>query len=416
MENSSVKLKRDLPVAVDAMGGDYGSGVVVEGAIAAAEEFKIKSIIVGFEEEIKERLQKLNALNNPYVSVVNAPEFIDMNDSPSVAIKGKSKSSIRIAFQLVKEGKASSVVSPGNTGAVMAAGVYVSGTLPGIVRPAIATLIPKTIGTKPTVLLDSGANVDCQAYQLVQFALMGYYYAKVALGSDITDKESKEGYSPRVALLSNGSELSKGTDIIRSAAFTLSEMKDINFIGYVEGRDIPKDIADVVVCDGFVGNVILKSMEGTVELVVDSLKKYAEEGTLRSKIGMWLAKPVFKTLFKEKFDPSAYGGAPLLGLNDIVIICHGSSNNRAIKNAIRIAHQYSNQDLVVKIGHILSSLVLGDQGGMFEDDILIRMKQRIEKRIERRGNTQQNSAEDIEGSAIKQKNSDEQVADIDEDN
>lgn len=193
------------------------------------------------------------------------------------------------------------MVSPGNTGAMMAAGLYVSGTLPGIARPAIASLIPKSGNGQPTVLLDSGANVDCNANQLVQFALMGNCYALSVLNCT----------SPRIGILSNGSEKSKGNDITRSASLMLSEIKELNFIGYIEGRDLPRDVADVVVCDGFVGNVLLKAMEGSIELVFDSIKHYVEK-SFRGKVGMWLAKPIFKALFKQKLDPSAYGGAPLL--------------------------------------------------------------------------------------------------------
>jgi glycerol-3-phosphate acyltransferase PlsX len=338
---------KELPIAVDAMGADFGPSVVVEGAVQAARTYGISSVIIGREDEINALLTKLGAQNDPLISVAHAPDVITMDDSPSAAIRRKPNSSIRVAYELVKEGKASSVVSPGNTGAMMAAGLYVSGTLPGIARPAIASLIPKSNDLKPTVLLDSGANVDCNAGQLVQFALMGSCYARSVLGCD----------APRVGLISNGSEKSKGNDITRSALMKLSDQKDINFIGYVEGKDLPKDVVDVVVCDGFVGNVLLKGMEGCVELVFKSLKFYVAK-SWRAKIGMMIAKPVFKKLFLEKFDPSAYGGAPLLGLNHIGIVCHGSSNARAIMNAIRVAKQSVDNDLVVKMNKALNGIEL----------------------------------------------------------
>jgi glycerol-3-phosphate acyltransferase PlsX len=268
-----------------------------------------------------------------------------MDESPGLAIRGKPDSSIRVAFELVAAGKASAVVSPGNTGAIMAAGVFVGGTLPGIARPAIASLIPKGVGATPTVLLDAGANTGCQAFQLVQFALMGSQYAKSALGVQ----------TPRVALLSNGTEISKGNDIIRSAAMMLSELEGINFTGYVEGRDIARDVVDVVVCDGFVGNIVLKAMEGSVKLVTDSMK-VAAENSIRAKFGLWLAKPVLRSIFKDKLDPSAYGGAPLLGLGHIAIKCHGSSSGRAVMNGIRVAQKFVDEGVLKQLHTSLSAL------------------------------------------------------------
>ncbi|MBN8548636.1 MAG: phosphate acyltransferase PlsX [Deltaproteobacteria bacterium] len=361
-------MSTQLPVAVDAMGADFGPAVVVEGAVAAARQLNLSSIIVGDEEQIRARLKSLNAEADTRISVRNATQVVTMDDSPSTVMRKKPDASIRVAFELVKQKVASGVVSPGNTGAVMAAGIFVAGTAPGIVRPAIASLIPKSGPLTPTVLLDSGANIGCNANQLVQFALMGNYYARTAISCE----------RPRIALLSNGTELSKGTDIIRSAAQLLGEMKELNFVGYVEGRDICRDVADVVVCDGFVGNVLLKAMEGTVELVFDSIKHYIE-GSLRGKIGMGLAKPMFKMLFREKLDPSSYGGAPLLGLNEIAIICHGSSNSRAIMNAIRVAQKSASQNLASELCAALTAFDMRTPG-TYDDGIWNRMGQRFEKR------------------------------------
>jgi glycerol-3-phosphate acyltransferase PlsX len=254
----------------------------------------------------------------------------------------------------------------------MAAGLFVSGALPGVGRPAIASLIPRIGTSKPVVLLDSGANVDCHAHQLVQFALMGSFYARSVLPCD----------EPRVALLSNGSEASKGNDITRAAAMILSELPGIRYVGYVEGRDIPRDVADVIVCDGFIGNIVLKTMEGAVDLVLDSIKQYVEASP-RGKLGMWLAKPVIKSLFRSKLDPSFYGGAPLLGLNDIAIICHGSSDARAIMNAIRVAHKFDEEALIARVSQALGALEQGS--GTYEDGMWNRMGQKFEGQPRKKG-------------------------------
>lgn len=334
-----------LPIAVDAMGGDHGPSVVVNGAIAAAKEFDISAILVGDEKQLIPLLRQGDPEGSLPLTVQHASQVVGMDEAPGLAIRGKQDSSIRIAFELVSQGKASAVVSPGNTGAIMAAGVFVVGTLPGIARPAIASLIPKGGSGAPTVLLDAGANTECHAFQLVQFALMGHYYATAALGCP----------APRIALLSNGTELAKGNDIIRSAAMMLSELEGINFIGYVEGRDISRDVVDVVVCDGFVGNIVLKAMEGCVALVTDSIKAVSQT-SLRGKVGLWLARPVLRKVFKDKLDPSAYGGAPLLGLGQIAIKCHGSSSSRAVMNGIRVAQRFVEQGVLSSLHAALQQL------------------------------------------------------------
>lgn len=334
-----------MPVAVDAMGGDHGPAVVVDGVVAAARSFNIPSILVGDEKTLTELLRKHSDSASLPISVHHASQVVGMDEAPGLAIRGKQDSSIRVAFELVASGKASAVVSPGNTGAIMAAGVFVGGTLPGIARPAIASLIPKGLAGTPTVLLDAGANTGCQAFQLVQFALMGHHYAMAALGVS----------KPRVALLSNGTELAKGNDVIRSAAMMLSELEGINFIGYIEGRDIARDVVDVVVCDGFVGNIVLKAMEGSVGLVLDSMKAIAEK-SLRAKIGLWLARPALRSVFKEKLDPSAYGGAPLLGLGHIAIKCHGSSSSRAVMNGVRVASKFVEEKVLDRLHQALTQL------------------------------------------------------------
>jgi len=350
------------------MGGDHGCGVVVEGAVAALREFGISSILVGDEAEITPHLHRLGLTGSSAITVRHAPDVITMDDSPGKALRAKPQASIRVALELVSSGEACAVVSPGNTGAVMAASVFVSGLLPGIARPAIASLIPRVGDLPPTVLLDSGANIDCRADQLVQFALMGSCYAASLTSPRV----------PRVALLSNGSEPSKGNDITRAAALSLSRIPDLSFVGYVEGRDIPRDAADVVVCDGFVGNIVLKCMEGSVELVFDLIRRCAEM-SLRGKIGLALARPVLKRLFRERLDPSAYGGAPLLGLNHVVIICHGSARERAIMNGVRVARRFVEQGLGDQLRAALGR-VESEAGGPWEDGMWDRLGDRFEKR------------------------------------
>ena len=345
IQNSESSAKPVLPIAVDAMGGDHGPKVVVEGAVEAARRFGVASTLVGDQAALEQLLRAYPDAASLSISIKHASQVVGMDEAPGLAIRGKQDSSIRVAFELVSAGEASAVVSPGNTGAIMAAGVFVGGTLPGIARPAIASLIPKGMSGTPTVLLDAGANTGCQAFQLVQFAIMGHHYAVAALGCE----------KPRVALLSNGTELAKGNDVIRSAAMMLSELDGINFIGYVEGRDIARDVVDVVVCDGFVGNIVLKAMEGSVSLVLDSIKAIAEK-SLRAKIGLWIARPVLRSVFKEKLDPSAYGGAPLLGLGNIAIKCHGSSSARAVMNGIRVAQKFIEEGMLSRLHGALSQL------------------------------------------------------------
>lgn len=336
------KERPSVVIAVDAMGGDFGPGVVVRGALKSLSQSSHKLILVGNQPEIDTIIKESRIDCADRVAVEHAPDVIGMHDSPGKALRGKIESSIRRSFQLVQSGRAQAVISTGNTGAVMAAGVFVLGTVSGIARPAIATLLPRRGALKPLVLLDSGANVDCNAPQLTQFALMGAHYAKSVL----------EIEEPRVALLSNGSESSKGNDTLRSTAMALKGTNAINFCGYIEGRDFAGDVADVVVCDGFVGNVVLKAMEGTAKFVTDSIKD-AVMPSFRGRLGMALIGPMIRKLFRDKLDPAAYGGAPLLGLKGVGIVCHGSSNERAIANAVAVAEQLVVQDVTSKIASAL---------------------------------------------------------------
>lgn len=333
-----------LPVAVDAMAGDHGLSVQVEGAVLAYKEFGARSTLVGPEHDIRTVLDALGGKHLP-IGVRHASQVISMSDSPAKAIRRKPDSSLCVAYNLVQFGDASAVISAGNSGAMMAAGRLICGLLPGIERPAIATLIPVAGNGRPNVILDTGANVDCHAQNLVQFAVMGAIYY-----SSLFETEQ-----PKIALLSNGTESSKGTDVIRAASMILSQLDSLNYVGYVEGRDVTLNKAEVIVCDGFVGNVLLKSMEGCVRLIFEQLIHEGKKGLLR-KLGMGLSKGAFRQVFAEKFDYTAHGGAPLLGLTKLAVVLHGSSDHRAVKNAIRLADSFAASRMTDKITVALTQL------------------------------------------------------------
>jgi len=316
-----------ITIAVDAMGGDQAPRAEVEGAIRAARSLGVNIILVGCEDTLREELRRQEGADSLPVAVVHASERITMEDSAAKALRGKRDSSIRVACRLVRDGAAAGVVSAGNTGAVMATAKLVMGTLPGVDRPTLAQAFP-TLSGRPAVMVDVGANVDCTERMLAQFAVMGEIYTRVIFGVD----------APRVGLLSIGEEAHKGNELTRKA-YTLLKTLPLNFIGNVEGRDVYSGQTDVLVCDGFIGNVALKVSEGLVELVRETLRK-SLESTLTGKIGYVLSRQAFSD-FKKRLDYSEYGGAPLLGLRGVCIICHGRSNANAIKNAIRIAAQFS---------------------------------------------------------------------------
>jgi phosphate acyltransferase len=314
-----------MRVAVDAMGGDNAPAVEVGGAVAAVREFGIPVTLVGDAEKIDRELAKHDCKGLDII-VQHASEVVGMHDSASDAVRKKKDSSIRVAFDLVRNGKADAVVSAGNSGATMAAGMFVLKRLKGIDRPAIAQIFPTLRGT--TLVLDVGGNVDCKPLHLVQFAIMGEVYAGLVMGSS----------SPRIGLLSNGEEESKGNELTRETNLLLKQSA-LDYAGYVEGRDIFNGLVDVVVCDGFVGNVVLKLSEGLAEAVGKMLKEEIKKSTV-AKIGYLLSRGAFNR-FKKKIDYSEYGGAPLLGIDGVCMICHGGSNVKAIKNAIRFAHDYA---------------------------------------------------------------------------
>ncbi len=326
-----------MRVAIDAMGGDNAPGVEVEGAVIAAREYSLSVTLVGDEERIRAELARHDTTGLD-ISIHHASEVVGMHDSPSDVMRKKKDSSIRVAFDLVKNGSAEAVVSAGNSGATMAAGMFVLKRIKGIERPAIAQIFPTLKGK--TLVLDVGGNVDCKPIHLVQFAIMGSVYARCIMDID----------SPRIGLLSNGEEESKGNELTRETNPLLKEAH-LNYAGYIEGRDIFNGAVDVVVCDGFVGNVVLKLSEGLSEAVGKMLKEEILKSFL-PKIGFLLARPAFQR-FMKKVDYAEYGGAPLLGIDGVGMICHGGSNTKAIKNAIRFAHEYAQRGVNQKMAEKL---------------------------------------------------------------
>ena len=320
-------------VAVDAMGGDNAPAHEVAGAVLAARQWNISIILVGQTEAIERELAG-HDLSGIDLRIAQASEVVGMHDSASDAVRRKKDSSIRVAFELIRDRKANAVVSAGNSGATMAAGMFVLKRIPGIDRAAIATIVPNL--KDQTVVLDVGGNVDCKPLHLAQFALMGSVYASQMLGKT----------SPRVGLLSNGEEETKGNEQTRDANRIL-KTAPLNYIGSVEGRDIYNGHADVVVCDGFVGNVVLKVSEGLAEAMGTMLRREFSSRLL-SKIGYLLAKPALAS-FRKKVDYAEYGGAPLLGIQGTGMICHGSSNPTAIKNAIKMAYDYEVRQVNAKL-------------------------------------------------------------------
>lgn len=317
-----------LTIAVDAMGGDNAPKSEVEGAVRAARALGVKVILVGQQDVIRRELAQHEGAHRPAVEVVHAREVITMKDSVD-AFRTKRDSSVRVAARLVREGVAAGFVSAGNTGAVMATAKLVQGLVKGVERPALAGVLPTVEGVdRPVVVVDVGANVNCSPGMLAQFAVMGEIYSRIILRRP----------KPRVGILSIGEEDHKGNELTRAAMRLLKNL-NLNFIGNVEGRDIYTGQVDVIVCDGFVGNVALKVSEGLVEMVKHLLQE-SLEATITRKIGYVLSKTAF-TEFKKRVDYSEYGGAPLLGVRGVCIICHGRSNANAVKNAIRVAAEFA---------------------------------------------------------------------------
>jgi len=329
-----------LKIAVDAMGGDYAPREVVMGALEASRE-GMEIILVGDGEKI---LRELGKERNGRIEIVHSAEAITMGEKPALAVRRKRDSSIVRSVQLVKKGAAGGCVSAGSTGAVMAASLIELGRMTGIDRPAIAAVIPGEKGK--TILLDAGANVDCRPENLLQFGIMGYLYARKMLGVK----------NPRVGLLSLGEEESKGNELTMKA-FPLLREAGINFIGNVEGRDLFSGSVNVVVCDGFVGNVALKAGEGMAVALTRMMRGELTRNRLY-RMGTVLALPALKGIMR-RVDYAEYGGAPLLGVNGVVIICHGSSTALAVKNAIKVAAAAASSGLVGAIGESVESISTG---------------------------------------------------------
>jgi len=328
-------------IAVDAMGGDHAPGAVVEGARLAVEEYGASVLLVGDQESLRRELDRVGGQESALLTIRHASETIDMGESPIAALRGKPDSSLRVAIEAVKAGEAGAVVSAGNSGAMLALAVMILGTLKGVDRPAIVTAIPALGGH--ACLLDAGANTECKPIHFVQFALMGEVYARLVRG--IT--------SPRVGVLSNGEEDSKGTDLTRVAHEMLKKVS-INYIGYVEGRDMNNGKVDVIVTDGFTGNVALKTLEGFAHFLQGQLRTVFSSG-IRGKLSYLLIRKAFGNL-RASLDPSEVGGAPLLGTEGLAIIAHGASSPKAIKNAIRVADELLRQDINRQIVESIQSL------------------------------------------------------------
>jgi glycerol-3-phosphate acyltransferase PlsX len=311
-------------IALDAMGGDYAPANTVAGAILAARELGSRVVLVGKEEEIQSELKRHHA-SEAGLSVVHASEAVAMDEAPGMALRRKKDSSLRVAANLVRDGQADALVSAGNSGAVMATAVFVLGCVAGVDRPALAAVVPNRTGL--TVWLDVGANVDSKPQHILQWAIMAHIYAKNILGVP----------APRVGLLSIGEEVGKGNDLVRETYKLLQESR-INFIGNVEGHDIFDGSADVIVCDGFTGNVSLKAVESATETVFHFLKQEFSR-SWRTRLGYLLSRPAFKG-FRKRVDYAEFGGVPLLGVKGATIISHGRSSPRAIRNAIRVAGEF----------------------------------------------------------------------------
>ena len=325
-----------IDIVLDAMGSDKAPDPEIRGAILACRHFDVRVHLAGPEEllrpKLREALKVYASRERVPVFIAQASEWISMDDKAAQAVRSKRDSSMRVGLKMVREGRAAGFVTAGNTGAAMATAKMVLGSLSGIDRPALATIMPTMTG-RPSVLLDVGANVDSDPENLVQFAVMGHVYSRNVLRTA----------NPRIGLLSIGEEDGKGNSLTRDTLPLLRELKSINFIGNVEGRDIFNGHADVVVCDGFVGNVALKTSEGAAKMMT-SLLRESLKSTVTSQVGALLSRKAFAD-FKKRLDYSEYGGAQLLGVRGACIVGHGSSNERAIMNGIRVAAEFAQAEV-----------------------------------------------------------------------
>jgi phosphate acyltransferase len=319
-------------IALDAMGSDRAPKPEIEGAIHAARNYGLHVLLVGPDAILRAELDRHPSASHLPITIVHASEVITMEDKAVQAVRSKRDSSMRVGLRLVREGRAAGFVTAGNTGAAMASAKMVLGALPGVDRPALAAVFPTAPGTA-AILLDVGANVDCRPHHLQQFAVMGEIYFR-----SIFARSFGAGRTPRVGLLSIGEEDTKGNELTREA-FQLLKHLPLNFVGNVEGRDLFNGHVDVIVADGFVGNVALKASEGAASLIRTVLKE-SLKATITRQVGYMLSRSAFSD-FKKRIDHTEYGGAPLLGVKGPCIITHGSSNANAIKNALRVAAEFS---------------------------------------------------------------------------
>lgn len=336
-------------VVVDAMGADNAPHVEIDGAFAAARDLGIGVILVGQPEVVEVELKRCGwqGQGDKGIEFVAAPEFIEMGEPVAAAVRRKKKSSMRIGVKLVKDGFADGFVTAGNTGAAMATAKMVLGMIPGVDRPALAALIPTKAG-KPVLLLDVGANAECKPVHLAQFAVMGEAYTRAVMGT----------HKPSVGLMSIGEEEAKGNDLTKEAFPLLKESKSINFFGNVEGRDVFKGVIDVIVTDGFTGNVILKLSEGLTEAMLSMVKRELKSSAI-TRAGAMLTRPAFLNI-KKQLDYSEYGAAPLLGVKRIMMIGHGSSNAKAIRNSIRAVHEFAAHNAAERIERGIADANLQD--------------------------------------------------------
>ncbi len=328
-------------IALDAMGGDHAPREIVLGALLATAESSVEILLVGKEEVVRQELVAAGAPSPPRIEIVDAREVVEMDDTAVAPLRRKRNSSVRVCANLVSEGRADAFVSAGNTGATWTSARVVMGMIEGVSRPALAAIVPSVKGH--TLLLDVGANVDAKPNHLREFAVMGHFYAQMVFGLA----------EPRVGLLSIGEEEGKGNELTKEVYRVLKET-GLNFMGNAEGRDVYNGNADVVVCDGFIGNVVLKASEALGEFVSRTLREEMTR-SLPRKLGALLAKSAFDDL-KKRMDYSEYGGAPLLGVKGGCIVCHGRSNAKAIKNAVRVACDFAENRIDAKIQAKVSDL------------------------------------------------------------
>jgi glycerol-3-phosphate acyltransferase PlsX len=322
-------MANNLVLSVDAMGGDFGPSVIVPGALRAARSLEARILLVGRKDEVQAALDALPSAerDEKYYEIVPASQVVEMEEKPSEILRTKKDSSIQVACRLVREGGAQAIVSAGHSGAAVACGIFILGRIPGVERPALATILPTE--KLPMLLLDVGANVECRPYHLFQFGLMGSTFVQDILGYE----------NPRLGILSIGEEQGKGNSLVKNSYELLKMAQNLNFIGNVEGRDLFTGNVDVAVCDGFVGNVALKLSEGLGSALSRILKQQLLNSGLLPRIGTLLAAGAFRN-FAKMVDYAEYGGAPLLGLQGVSIVCHGASNAKAIANAVVMAAAY----------------------------------------------------------------------------